>query len=229
MSMAWRSAITGGVGEPAGYLGPLDVARRKIVCRAASSALLGLTLFSAVVCAESRFAFQPTVSSGAMARAVTAPDRESQSFPTTTSAARYAIRGSLLGVPDEIFSDGFESIAAYDVTLSPNISIGNGVVLLGSLNVPAGSYVAIARLQVFTGSEVNPANSYRFDCSLSPGFDSGVFRVGQQSSVERYLTVQGAATLANAGAIQLSCRDGNGHTDTVLSGKLTVISVGGIN
>ena len=43
------------------------------------------------------------------------------------------------------------------------------------------------------------------------------------------MTFQGAATLTRAGAIQFSCRDGNGYTDTVLSGKLTVIGVSIIN
>ena len=130
---------------------------------------------------------------------------------------------------DLIFYDGFQMNHAYDIAFGSNVLIGNSVVLLGSVNVPAGSYVAFVRLQAMTGSEANPGNSYRFDCTLSPGFDSGVYRVGMESSVERYLTFQGAATLSNPGAIQFSCLDGNGHTDTELSGKLTVISVDKVN
>jgi hypothetical protein len=56
-----------------------------------------------------------------------------------------------------------------------------------------------------------------------------VYRVGTETNVERYVTFQGAATLDNAGAIQFSCRDGNGHTQTALSGKLTVVSVDAID
>jgi hypothetical protein len=62
-----------------------------------------------------------------------------------------------------------------------------------------------------------------------PGFDYGVYRVGTETNAERYVTFQGGATLDNAGAIQFSCQDGNGHTQTLLSGKLTVIAVDAIN
>ncbi len=117
---------------------------------------------------------------------------------------------------------------SYDVAFTTNTLIGNSVVLLGNVNVPAGSYVAFVRMQVLTGSSP-PGNNFRLDCDLTPGFDGGVYRVGTDVSVERYVTFQGAATLANAGAIQFACRDGNGHTDTLLSGKLTVTAVGAVN
>ena len=117
---------------------------------------------------------------------------------------------------------------AYDIAFTPDTLIGNSTVLLGNINVPAGSYVAFVRLQVRTGSDP-PGNSFRLDCSLAPGFDNGVYRVGTETNVERYVTFQGAATLDNAGAIQFSCRDGNGHTQTALSGKLTVVSVDAID
>lgn len=116
----------------------------------------------------------------------------------------------------------------YDVDFTENLLIGNSTVLLGSINVPAGSYVAIVRMQMLTGDEVDPGNNYRPDCVLGPDIENTVYRVGQESSVERYLTWQGATTLASDGAIQFSCRDGNGHTDTELSGKLTVMSVGAV-
>ncbi|MEO5624260.1 MAG: hypothetical protein ABIO74_05295 [Dokdonella sp.] len=117
---------------------------------------------------------------------------------------------------------------AYDVAFTPNTLIGGGsYVVLGSVNVPAGSYVAFVRMQVETGS-TPPGNNFRLDCTLSPGFDDGVYRVGYDVSVERYVTFQGAATLSSAGAIQFTCGDGNGHTDTILSGKLTVIAVGSV-
>ena len=118
---------------------------------------------------------------------------------------------------------------AYDVAFLPNTLIGGGnAVVLGSVSVPAGSYVAFVRMQVLTDS-TPPGNNFRFDCTLAPGFDGGVYRVGVDTSVERYVTFQGAATLTSAGAIEVSCRDGNLHTDTVLSGKLTVVGVGTVN
>ncbi|MEO5625230.1 MAG: hypothetical protein ABIQ70_04390 [Dokdonella sp.] len=118
---------------------------------------------------------------------------------------------------------------AYDVAFAPNTLIGGGnYVLLGSIDVPAGSYVAFVRMQVLTES-VAPGNNFRFTCTLSPGFDDGDYRVGYETSVERYVTFQGAATLASAGSIQIICGDGNGHTDTVLSGKLTVVGVSTVN
>ena len=132
----------------------------------------------------------------------------------------------LLAAP---FNAGAAQGRAYDVAFTPNTFIGGGSpVLLGSVNVPAGSYLAFVRMQVQTDS-TPPGNNFRLDCTLSPGFDDGVYRVGTDTSVERYVTFQGAATLTRAGAIQFSCRDGNGHTDTVLSGKLTVIGVSTIN
>ena len=117
----------------------------------------------------------------------------------------------------------------YDVAFTENLLLGNSTVLLGSINVPAGSYVAIARMQMLTGNESNPGNNYRPDCVLGPDIENTVYRVGMESNVERYLTWQGATTLASDGAIQFSCRDGNGHTDTELSGKLTVMSVGSVS
>lgn len=117
---------------------------------------------------------------------------------------------------------------AYTIPFTSGTLIGNSSVLLGSINVPAGAYVAFVRMQIETPNEV-PGNSFRLDCVLSPGFDGGVYRVGYEPNVERYVTFQGASTLANAGAIQFSCRDGNGHTDEVRSGNLTVIGVGAVN
>jgi hypothetical protein len=117
---------------------------------------------------------------------------------------------------------------AYDIELAPDTLIGNSTVLLGNINVPAGSYVAFVRMQVRTGSDP-PGNSFRLDCNLGPGFDNAVYRVGQETDVERYVTFQGGATLSNAGAIQFSCSEGNNHTQTLLSGKLTVIAVDAID
>lgn len=118
---------------------------------------------------------------------------------------------------------------AYDVSFVPNTLINGGTpVVLGSVAVPAGFYVAFARLQVLTGSTA-PGNSFRLDCDLLPDGESVVYRVGQETNAERYVTLNGAVTLDSAGSIRIACRDGNGHTDTVLSGKLTVIGVSTIN
>ena len=138
------------------------------------------------------------------------------------------VPGMLCAAPDTIFIDGFEQTTAYDVAFNANALIGSSTVLLGNINVPAGSYVAFVRLQVQTDS-APPNNDFRLDCALTPGFDAGIYRVGTETSVERYVTFQGATTLANAGAIQFSCRDGNGHTNTLLSGKLTALSVSAVN
>lgn len=130
--------------------------------------------------------------------------------------------------PDTVFIDGFEQSLAFDVALTPNTVIGPAVNLISNVAVPPGAYVALVRMQVITGSTA-PGNSFRLDCTLSPGFDSGVYRIGMQTNAERYVTFQGAATLAGAGNIQFSCRDGNGNSSTLLSGKLTVMSVGSVN
>lgn len=119
---------------------------------------------------------------------------------------------------------------SYDVAFPANTLISGGnPVTLGSVNVPAGSYVAFVRMQAQTGSEASPGNNYRFSCQLLPNMDAGDYRVGIESNVERYVTFQGATTLTSAGTIQFSCSDGNGHTDTILGGKLTVMSVSGVN
>ena len=114
---------------------------------------------------------------------------------------------------------------AYDAAFPANTLINGGTsALLASINVPAGSYVAFVRLQVETGSTA-PGTNFRLDCELDPNIDEPVYRVGTDTSVERYVTYQGAVTLSDDGAISFSCRDGNGHTDTVIGGKLTVIGV----
>jgi hypothetical protein len=118
---------------------------------------------------------------------------------------------------------------SYDVEFASGTLFNNSQVLLATINVPAGAYVAMARLQVQTGAEADPGNNYRIACDLSPGFDSSDYRVGEESSVERYLTWQGAATLASPGPIQFACYDPNSHTETVLGGKLTVMTVGSVN
>ncbi len=200
--------------------------------RTMANAALLAALLPGAVCAEGRFALE----SGVISRGVEAgsvrvrtPDASDRSVMATQAASPYRLYGEFLGQSDEIFADGFDSNVVYDVAFSANVSVGNATVVLGSVNVPAGSYLAFVRLQAQTGSESNPGNNYRFDCDLSPGFDTGVYRVGEEPSVERYLTYQGAATLASAGTIQFSCRDGNGHIDIALGGKLTVISVGAVN
>lgn len=141
-------------------------------------------------------------------------------------APRQALSGA--SAPRKATGSGADAGQAYDLEFVPNTLIGNSTVLLGNINVPAGSYVAFVRMQVRTGGDP-PGNSFRLDCTLGPGFDYGVYRVGSETNVERYVTFQGGATLNNAGAIQFSCQEGNAHTQTLLSGKLTVIAVDAIN
>lgn len=140
-------------------------------------------------------------------------------------AASFTVIGTITG-NDEIFADGFDGTAAWDVTIPSGIVFDTNTATLAAVEVPAGEYVAFARLQVETGSDSNPGNNYRFDCDLLPAFDFAVYRVGLDPLVERYVTFQGAARLDSPATISLECRDGNGHSDTVLSGKLTVIRAG---
>lgn len=194
-----------------------------------ATALVGVP---GLACAASRYAIESAVISHgvpAETASVRAPDVAGRSAATTPAASGYQLNGIFSGASDHIFSDGFDTYAAYDLAFPADTPIGASLALLGTINVPAGSYAAFVRLQVKTGSEADPGNSYRLICTLSPGFDSGDYRVGMESNVERYLTFQGTATLAGPGVIQFSCRDGNGHTDTAVSGKLTVISVGAVN
>ncbi len=134
---------------------------------------------------------------------------------------------ALYAATDEIFTDEFEQTIAYNVSFTENTVI-SGTTLLANANVPAGSYAAFVRLQVITDS-TKPSTSFRLDCSLSPDFDFGDYRLGTDTSAERYVTFQGAVTLSTAHPIQFSCYDANGHQETVLSGQLTIMSVGSVN
>lgn len=148
---------------------------------------------------------------------------------TKVGAARaFRLDGAVIAGSDTIFANGFDPHGAWDVTLAGNVPIGWETVQLGSVTLPPGAYLAMARLQIRTGSEQNPGNSYRLDCTLRIGqnnADTSVYRVGTQSDAERYLTFQGVGTLAASGSAYLACRDGNGHVDTALGGKLTVLAV----
>ena len=178
--------------------------------------------------AQGRYALESAVVHVDEAMPIAAKPRAATRSATSDGLHAYTLSGTVIAGADTIFADGFEPNRAWDVTFAEDVPIGTTLVELGSVAVPAGSYMALARLQVRTGSETNPGNSYRLDCSLS-SFDYGVYRVGTESNVERYVTFQGAATLASPGTIALTCRDGNGHVDTALSGKLTVLSVSGID
>jgi hypothetical protein len=103
---------------------------------------------------------------------------------------------------------------------------------LMSLTVPPGSYVVSARLQGTTVTDPDGAlgNDYRYDCFLSTStasLDSWVPRVGRTPHVESYLVYMGAFT--GDGPITFSCKAGNGHPLIAQSGRMTAISVGGLN
>ena len=151
------------------------------------------------------------------------------SAATTPAGTRYALHGGIRGEPDSIFVDGFDPNTSYDEAFAENILLGDKVVELGSVAVPAGSYAVFVRLQARTGDDPNPGNSYRLDCGLSPELDDAIYRVGVVASVERYLNYQGAVTLAAADTIRFSCRSANNHEAMALSGKLTVVAVGGVD
>jgi hypothetical protein len=148
---------------------------------------------------------------------------------TTLAGTRYALHGEIRGQSDSIFVDGFDLEMSYDDTFAEDIPLGDEIVELGSVTVPAGSYAVFVRLQARTGDDPDPGNNYRLDCGLSPGLDDATYRVGVVASVERYLNYQGAVTLVAADTIRFSCRSANNHEAMALSGKLTAIAVGGVD
>jgi hypothetical protein len=180
---------------------------------AALSAILALPLCAGAARAGTFTVSSPLVLNGASG--VAAPDQ----------ASSFSVIGTITGA-DAIFSDGFDGTVVWDVTIPNGIVLDTNTATLAAVEVPPGEYVAFARLQAATGSDSNPGNNYRLDCNLLPDFDFAVYRVGVDPLVERYVTFQGAARLDSAATVSLECRDGNGHQDTVLSGKLTVIRVG---
>lgn len=122
---------------------------------------------------------------------------------------------------------------AYSTSLDTEVALpASTSKTLMSVSVPAGDYVVAARIQGETGSEANPGNNYRFDCTLGGQgvvFDDPTYRVGYDPDVERYLTFQGAGTTTATGAITLVCFAGNGHDLSVISGQLQAIRVGDLN
>lgn len=86
-----------------------------------------------------------------------------------------------------------------------------------------------SRVSTCRQAQLHRSTIFRLDCTLSPGSDNVVYRAGTDVSAERPVTSQGAGTLNEAGSINLTCHEGNGHTDTLLSGELTVIAVSGVN
>lgn len=177
--------------------------------------------------AADRFA----VRSGAVVARGTGPaDQAAAPGSASPPGARFGVRTvGRGGAGDAIFADGFDLSMSYDFTFPSDVPLGDQSVELGSVSVPAGSYAVFVRLQARTGDDPNPGNNYRLDCELSPGIDFDVYRVGVEPLVERYLTYQGAVTLDTAGTIGFSCRSANQHEATALSGKLTVLSVGGLD
>lgn len=161
-------------------------------------------------------------------------DREAVSVdprsPASPTSPRFSLSGGFgRGASDSIFEDGFDLSISYDRTFPVNLPLGDQSVELASVAVPAGSHAVFVRLQARTGDDPDPGNNYRLDCELSPAVDDGVYRIGVEPLVERYLTYQGAVTLDAAGTISFWCRSANDHEATALSGKLTVVSVGGVD
>ena len=97
---------------------------------------------------------------------------------------------------------------------------------LMKMQVPAGNYVVMARLQGITGGD-GGGNDFRYDCVLAgPAavIDDPIYRVGETNEQENYLTYQGA--YKGAGPITLTCRSANVHTLTALTGSIVAIKVG---
>lgn len=138
--------------------------------------------------------------------------------------ARFASDGVFSSGADFIFANGFDPNAAWYRAFQSGTAITGSTKLLASVSLPAGSYVALVRLQVATASG-SPSTDYRLDCNLSPGMDAPTYRMGRTGNVERYVTFQGKARLQAASPIQFSCSDGNGNGSTVQSGNLIVLAV----
>jgi hypothetical protein len=105
---------------------------------------------------------------------------------------------------------------------------------LMTIDVPAGSYVVMARLQGITVTDPDgiPGNSYRYDCHVAGGgssVDAPTARVGELADVESYLTYDGGFTSDTPSQVMLVCSAGNGHPLTALSGSMTAIKVGSLN
>lgn len=217
----WRDVTKAGpVREP-------HAVRRRVagvaIARSIANTALAIAVFvPSWACAADRYA----LGSGTVVRS-------SDSMPETAtmlSAKRYALHGAVSrGEVDSIFTDGFDLNASYDVAFANDIPLADDLVELGSVAVPAGSYAVFVRLQARTGDDPDPGNSYRLDCQLTTAIDASVYRVGTVALVERYLNYQGAVTLDAAGSVRFLCRSANEHEATALSGKLTIVAVGGVD
>lgn len=208
---------------------PLDLpALRGTLPRiAAGAALVIVGIAAAPGQAADRFAIR---SGAVVARGTGHADQAAMAVPASAPGSRFGVRAvGRGGAGDSIFADGFDLSMSYDFTFPSDVPLGDQSVELGSVSVPAGSYAVFVRLQARTGDDPNPGNNYRLDCELSPAIDFDVYRVGVEPLVERYLTYQGAVTLDTAGTIGFSCRSANQHEATALGGKLTVLSVGGLD
>jgi hypothetical protein len=119
--------------------------------------------------------------------------------------------------------------AAYDLSILPTPLPAGQLVQVGSVQVPAGTYIAFARIQGRTS--LIAAGTDTVDCDLSLNgtwlFDTATFHPGDQQNVERELTMQGGTETATGGTVQLKCT-ASGHSLAIVSAKITVVRVGSV-
>jgi hypothetical protein len=119
--------------------------------------------------------------------------------------------------------------SAYDLSILPTPLPAGQPVEVGSVQVPAGTYIAFARIQGRTG--LNATGTDKVDCNLSLNdtwlFDTASFSPGDQPNAERELTMQGGTEAAMGGTVRLDCT-ASGHSLSIVTAKITVVRVGAV-
>lgn len=118
----------------------------------------------------------------------------------------------------------------YDLSISATpLPVGQPVEV-GSVQVPAGTYLAFARIQIQTNPAASAAD--RLDCNLSLNdtwlFDTATFQTGSQASTEQDFSLQGGTEDATGGLVRLDC-SAAGHSMSILAAKITVLRVGAMS
>jgi hypothetical protein len=118
---------------------------------------------------------------------------------------------------------------AYDLSILPTPLPADQPVEVGSIQVPAGTYVAFARIQGRTGLNATGTDTVTCDLSLNTNwlFDTAIFKPGDQPNAERELTMQGGTEASTGGTVRLACT-ASGHSLSIVSAKITVLRVGAV-
>lgn len=116
---------------------------------------------------------------------------------------------------------------AYDLSIGATPLPAGQPVEVGSVQVPAGTYVAFARIQGRTGLNATGTDTVACNLSLNDTwlFDTATFSPGDQPNAERELSMQGGSEIATGGTVRLDCT-ASGHSLSIVTAKLTVLRVG---